>query len=372
MKKLIQLSILLITLTAADVAVSAPLICDWKDVSVSAPIDKKALKAYFKKIKEECSYTKKMDKVADRLASIQRPMESLNYYQGLRYVDRFSYEKARKDNIPLTVVFQIRKEDYDVPVAQRSHLVWNNWSIGINTIPTIKNALLSGQPFTLDLLKKIHKSFYNQDESGEYGKVYTAGEIKAANMPEIKWSIPPEKLTKLSAQVNQIDQMYVSLGLQPQETAEGNRISASPAILSTRDGNLRPAHPIYVRAHLENLAQFLNQMVQNARQRKPLIWNNRIFTPLEVALFAQQTIVRAHAFNDGNGRISRYLQDLVLSLFDMPFISSGNLQAEDMNTPMDEYYELATKVNEEQVRTLESCESLSNRNFNCLTVGTAL
>jgi prophage maintenance system killer protein len=381
MTKLIRLSIVFIVLASSQMAVSAPLICEWKNVKMTESVSAETLKSYYEKLKAECDYTLEMSKVASKLASVKRPIENLNYYQGLRYVDLYSYEKARKENVPLNVVYQIKKEDYSVPVAQRSHLVWDNWTAGINTLPAVKNNLLAGQPFTLEMLMNIHKSFYTADESGEYGKVFSPGTLKPSNTPEISWALK-EKIDETAANVNSINQFYVQLGLQPEAIVSNfddyqtpdNKFQYSKVdtsfvqILAVKDGDLKPSHPAYIQAHMQQLERFVTYMIQKARVGRALTFNGHLFTPLEFALFVQQTLVRIHGFYDGNGRTSRYMQDLILALFDMPFISSGNIQANDMTSVLADYYKQAADSNLFQIQQLNSCTDKNNQNFDCQSI----
>ncbi len=367
MKNLVRFTVSFSVLLISKVALASPLVCDWQAIKVrDSSFSRKDLRAYYRKLEFECEYTLKMNKLSLKLAEMGRPMVRLNYYQGLRYVDRYSYEDARKENVPLNVVFQIKPEDYTVPVAQRSHLVWDNWSKGIRTLHPVKDQLLNGQRVTLDLFKQIHRSFYTADESGQYGMVKGPGTIKSAKDAEINWEVKYYETAKVAENVAIIDGMYAKLGLEPQ----ANAAQGFTGIMDFDfDGNkLKPAHPAYAEAYIKNLLYFLDQMVQNIRERKPLVWKGVIFTPRELALFVQQTIVRIHGFHDGNGRISRYMQDLVLALFDMPALPSGDLQVNDMTMLSENYYELATRASDQQLQVLNSCLDERNQNFDCQLV----
>lgn len=362
-----RLLIVFSVLATAQLAAATPRICQWENIQLTENIDATTLKAYYEKLKNECQYTLEMDKVKDKLALAGRPIENTNYYQGLRYVDRYSYEKARKENVPLDVVFQIKKEDYAVPVDLRSHLVWNNWTAGINTLPSVKATLLSGQPFTLKMLSSIHKSFYTADESGEYGKVFYPGVLKTKDIGEISWPIT-QKLEETTANVNSINQTYVQLELQPEDHFDS---ASFPQILLVKNGTLAPSHPAYIYYHMKNFENFVNDMIQKARMGKALTWKGQIFTPMEFALFVQQTVVRIHGFYDGNGRTSRYMQDLILSLFDMPFLPSGDIQSEDMTSTLPAYYKQAGLACNYQIQQLNLCADKNYQNFDCQSINNA-
>lgn len=364
MKNLVRFAVSFLVLIISQVALATPLVCSWQAVKVKDPsFSRSTLREYYRKVEFECEYTLKMNKVYQKLAEMGRPMGRLNYYQGLRYVDRYSYEKARRENVPLNVVFQIKPEDYAVPVSQRSHLVWDNWSKGIRTLHLVKDQLRNGQPLTLEFFKQIHRSFYTADESGQYGMVMGPGTIKSAKDAEISWDLKTNE-AQIAENVGTINHLYLTLGLEPQPVAA----QGFTQIMVVQNGQLKPSHPVYSETHIKNLLSFLDRMIQNIRERKPLVWNGKIFTPRELALFVQQTIVRIHGFHDGNGRTSRYMQDLVLALFDMPAIPSGDLQVDDMTMLSENYYELATRASEQQLQVLDACTDSRNQNFDCQLV----
>ena len=363
MKKASLSFIVLISLTIAKSALAAPAICDLQNISIKGQFSSDVVDDYDSKLKKECRYTEKMQLIANDLQKMNRPMVNLNYYTGLRYVDRYSYEKAKKEQIPLAVVFQIKKEDYEKPVAQRSRLVWDNWTAGVQQISRIKQSIFSGKKIDLEYFLSVHKGFYTiGDESGEYGKVYQPGLLKDAYTSEINWTITQSKKNQIEPDIEKTNAFYEKMGLTPEFIPNK---SAFKEIHRVEGEYLSPAHPVYIVAHIEKLIEFMNVMFEKAVAKKPLIWKDKVFTPLELALFIQQDIVRIHGFYDGNGRTSRLWQEVVLSLFDMPFISSGNLQADDMTLTLEEYYKQAADSNSQQIHVLESCTSKHNDSFDC-------
>jgi Fic family protein len=82
-----------------------------------------------------------------------------------------------------------------------------------------------------------------------------------------------------------------------------------------------------------------------------------LMTPAEVAFFAQKFYVEIHPFSEGNGRTSRVIQELILSQFDMPAASSGDLMDYDVLTNHEDYYQLAIKKTDEQMKKMDECIS---------------
>src|SRR5690606_34815876 len=101
----------------SNIAYSSISICDWDQARIPSSISTEKLVPYFEKLKSECEYSQKFSELSQKLRAIGKHVEKLNYYQGLRYVDRYAYNQARKNNIPLPVVFQLKDEDYNLPIG---------------------------------------------------------------------------------------------------------------------------------------------------------------------------------------------------------------------------------------------------------------
>ncbi len=54
--------------------------------------------------------------------------------------------------------------------------------------------------------------------------------------------------------------------------------------------------------------------------------------PIELVADAQRKYVAIHPFHEGNGRMSRYLQDILLEFIGLPYTLSGDLQEDIVNT----------------------------------------
>ncbi len=71
-------------------------------------------------------------------------------------------------------------------------------------------------------------------------------------------------------------------------------------------------------------------------------------SPLEFAARIQRKFIAIHPFHEGNGRMSRFIQDLISRTLDLPLIPGGNLQ-NDIATRLDRYQK---KTREEVVSGL--------------------
>ncbi len=70
----------------------------------------------------------------------------------------------------------------------------------------------------------------------------------------------------------------------------------------------------------------------------------------------QRWLVSIHPFGDGNGRVSRWLQDNATNDLGLPYVASGDLQ-NDISTPAADYEHRFRAVILEQMQRLEECRN---------------
>lgn len=76
--------------------------------------------------------------------------------------------------------------------------------------------------------------------------------------------------------------------------------------------------------------------------------------PISFIADFQREFISIHPFGDGNGRVIRFLQDLVAKKLGLPFIPTGKLQ-NDIGSTTGSYRELTKKEMKGQITFLESC-----------------
>ena len=321
-----------------------------------APISAQAVAEYKSKLARECELHKKYDELKNKVNEYSANLEQVSVYQALRYVDRSTYIWAAQTNTPVPVVFQVSKTESDKPVAERSQLVWRNWARGIKQVEPTREALAEGLQVDLPYLEKIHIGFYLVgDESSDLGAVGTPGTIKTFGVGVVSWPIATvEEMKRSKETADQINKNYFEMGLQP-TASETGADEITNRVLDVHDMTLFPGNPQVNPVHLKNLTNFLNAMLNQARAGRPMIWKNRLMTPAELAYFIQQYLVQIHAFFDGNGRTSRFWQDVILSSFNLPAGSSGDLMWDDMLSVPGDYYQKALAKSFEQLAQVDHC-----------------
>ncbi len=167
--------------------------------------------------------------------------------------------------------------------------------------------------------------------------------------------------------VEVIDQQYEELGLLPNfsEDVLNHILTVRPAVKIQPPGKenvIEYVDAIYSsstrssQTHLKNILNFVNNMLSQAKQNKHLVWNGtHLMTPAEVALLAQKFYIGVHPFSEGNGRTSRFLQELILSIMNMPHGSSGDLMDYDVLTTFPDYYETAMTSNIKLMQSIKAC-----------------
>lgn len=329
--------------------------CDLQNVAIDAgsKLSQSMIDSYREKLKQECVVYQKGVELHSAAQQLGINLEKIYLYQGLRYVDRGAYNGGKKSNLPIEFIFQVNRADANKPLAQRSDLVWRNWAKGILQVDTAKKDITLGKTIDLNYFQQVHLGFFAEDESGEMGRVLRAGELKKGIYPTVEWAITNKRDLDSNTAVAQIvDNTLRSMGLRPQLAAEEDYINK---IMDVRDGKLFPAAPKAVLAHVTNMLRFLNEMLAQGRQNKPMIWNDQLFTPMDLAYFIQRYIVQIHGFHDGNGRISRFWQDVILAVFEMPVGASGDLSNNDMTADMPEYYHRSMVKGFNQLLDVEKC-----------------
>ena len=76
--------------------------------------------------------------------------------------------------------------------------------------------------------------------------------------------------------------------------------------------------------------------------------------PIRLAMNAQQQFVGIHPFNDGNGRLSRWIMDYVTSRSALPPIFIPDMN-HDLSTPLDKYVEEGYQGSDEGLGIMEEC-----------------
>lgn len=322
---------------------------------------------YKQKLQNECKLSLRYLKVADQMASRGVSLENINLYQAMRYVRSYDYYRAKMINLPVPLIYQI--DDNNKPIDQRNSIVWDNWSKGIAQLGVEQYSILKGMSFLKEDLVRVHIGFYqDSDEVGEYAHDPMKGVFKRAVNNDLSWMIlrSADEEVKTAATFAEVNIFYKRIGLiNP---------SYDPAIYDvlrikpTTDKNGQLVQAVYggdTRANMEHLRQvlnFMNVMIRQGLAGNHMVYNDYLFTPAEVAFLTQQFYVQVHPFSEGNGRTSRFMQELILTLMGLPHGSSGDLMDIDVYSTFSNYYQVAFDKTSELIGNMEKCSDSYKQN----------
>ncbi|MBC7742475.1 MAG: Fic family protein [Bdellovibrionaceae bacterium] len=356
---------------------------------------------YFRTLQRECELTTRFRNARNLLeGKYGFPIERLTEYQALRYLRRVDYNNAIAMNVPVEYLYQINYPKDPIPMELRQRIIWDNWIEGLTQLAPARQKILNGGDFTVQDLQNVHRGFYRKSTeisgsvpaAGDHAHEADPGHIKpGADNDNFWWVVKPPESYTVRAVVREINETYRNLGLTDsspdymnvlqvktaREYMDYLRNLASIAIPGRNQQLLKHVEEVQnriykgefttesellfsgdSRANLKNLKSilsFVNKMFDQAQKNQHMQWNGRLITPAQVAYLAQKFYVGVHPFSEGNGRTSRFIQELVLTSFDMPHGSSGDLMDTDILMSFDQYYKLAIDSNINLITAVEGC-----------------
>lgn len=328
------------------------------------------LSAYRTKLQTECQWMRDyQDFEAQLKEKYNLTPEEISEYQAMRFVRRSDFENAKAFEIPVELIYQIKRDQYQLPNSQKSPIIWQNWSKGILQLENLRQAVLSGQAFDYPKLAQAHINFFQlSDEVGDAANPPHIGIMKPPGTQDHYWweLATPQEAAAAKAVTNEVNAHYRNLGLLPNFSEEKlnliidvrRAVRRQPPEKSNVIEYVWVVYSGQTRAnptHLQNILHFIQVMIAQALQNRPLIWNGKAMTPAEVAYLAQKFYVGVHPFAEGNGRTGRLIQELILTVMDMPHGSSGDLMDYDVLTTFPEYYTRAMQGNMQVLQKMKSC-----------------
>jgi hypothetical protein len=347
-----------VTLASTDVCQLAK-----KNISTYAGLSESQIASYQQKINRECELSLLNASLGNTAAEYNLGLSQITVYQSMRYIQRYFFNKGQANNTPVELIYQKLKTDYAKPNSEQSSEIWNNFQVGIKQLdPTVQNRL-AGYQFSVENLKTIHKGFYKlSDEKGDFSHEPQPGKIKDPVKNINYWWKFKTTQEGLDAQniVNELNAAYKKFDLLTNFDATNDPyINLVMSVQPTEDGGLA-IHSGDERSNpelLNKLFTFMNEMLNQGLYGQPMIWKNQLLTPAELAYFVQQFYVGVHPFYEGNGRTSRFLQEMILTAFKLPHGSSGDLMDIDVLTNHEKYYQTAMDANFKLLASVQQCFS---------------
>jgi hypothetical protein len=349
---------------AAGFAQALPDVCTMANTEVKGVrASAEEISAYKAKLAAECELSEKYQQMQNKARTkFGISVEQITQYQAMRYIRRADYEAAKYNNIPPNLTYQIFDVQYTKPETKDSK-IWDGFLKGIETLPSDRERIQAGGSFQFNDLLRIHRGFYQvSDERGDHANPPSPGVIKSPNPNDgAWWPLKPEAVSSTSKTVDDINAFYGELGLISTGLDSLYETQYMTQILSVKPLADGTGYGVYGgdsrgnEEHIQSILKFVNNMLSQARQNGVMVRKGRLMTPGEVAWLAQQYIVQVHPFQDGNGRVTRYLQELILTSFGMPQGASGDLMDNDVLTQTPAYYSQAISATKALLTSVDDC-----------------
>lgn len=365
-------------LLALNSAEAFPDVCALAEVDVTrAPVSAEEISAYRAKISNECGLSEKYRQMVRKANErFGLSLEQISVFEAMRYVDRDYYEGAKASNTPLRLIYQTTKSAYSLPLEQRSSRVWDNFQRGIRQLNAERERVANGGRYELKDVLRVHAGFYPSEvelrglskeqrdmalEVGDYAHEPLPGQIKPAYGNDRHWwLLDAEKVDSTKKLIAEINEAYSNMGLIGSQM---DRLYGDPyvndvlSVRQTKDGGMGfyGGDTKTNQEHLANLFNMVNTLLAQARQGQYMVWKGRLYTPGQLAFLTQQFLVQTHPLHEGNGRVSRFTQELILTLFSLPPGSSGDLMNIDVLSTNAEYYRTAMLKSYDLLTETDDC-----------------
>jgi hypothetical protein len=270
-----------------------------------------ACSSFLEKYPRECAIQSKYNKLKKDYKDLGIDIENITFYRALRLIDKndLNFETSKEENrfLPWEVYSPKPK-------------TWLYWELGDRCR---KDLILSKQTgsLTLDDLKTLHRQMIDSDILGakksflatlklvatpgniRSGMNITSGELDYEMTPEQKKVI--ENFELMGTDGNPL--FYANFFKPPHKK---NYIAKTWYVKSSN-----------VERELKAYLEEIGSSIDNYKEGKEMGQ-----TPLEFVADIQRKYIAIHPFSEGNGRVSRMIQDFVLDKLDLPLIPAGRLQ----------------------------------------------
>jgi len=250
----------------------------------------------------------------------------------LRFIDRSSWEKSK-----------LAGETRPWLIYSPRPLVWNNWFKGHKA----SLHLLSDSKLTHQELSKLHKmsmgnnlmSFWSRLKRNRPGRIRSRSTLSPpAFSVKCTWKIPLKGHDLLLDYDLRYPSGYPIIYSNLKTCSDG--ISYSGHVVYPQSRYV----PMLIRNFLDDLNIWL------AKYDEGIL----VESPFKTIAKFQRRFVAIHPFGDGNGRMSRYLQDALLDYLNLPIPISADLQSDILST-LPDYQEMFVKSVFDHLDLLSKC-----------------
>ena len=297
---------------------------------------------------DECSVSDRYEQVKSAYQQQGRDIENIRFYKALRFIDRTSYEAAKQGDIEIDQIYK------PAPIT------WNTWEAGNDFSKEIASKIKDNVRITLEDLKQLHQTAIKKSLMTK-----TSILLKGAKPGRVRshfWQRAPE----FTFSCNDNIKSTTAALIESYDIKASNGISLINGFSKkcTNSDNYY-GHVKYIKSTMvpKELAQWLeefNQYISNFHK------HNAKLSPIFFIADMQRKFISIHPFGDGNGRMSRLLQDAFLNALNIPYPASADL-GQDLFTPGDEYRNHFLLEINQSIDALEKCLR-PNDDYDCKDV----
>jgi prophage maintenance system killer protein len=287
------------------------------------------------KFDKECQLSERFELARESLARFGVSVEEISEYRALRFIARGAWEASIAKGQP-----------YPWLIYNPAPATWLQWEKGAQAT----DELIAGDnQITVDELESLHKAALTT-KLMSFISVWIKGN-KAGKIRSRLIQIPP--LFKVLCENGGIDQKTHDLMMDYDLRDRKNR----PLIRSSFKQCDEPGKYRLVAKYLAS--RFVPKEIQKWTEDfnsalQSVLDGTATESPMAMAADFQRRFVSIHPFGDGNGRMSRFVQDFFLRKIGLPLPASGDLQ-NDVFTPTEQYRTDFFNSAKAQVDLLERC-----------------
>lgn len=294
-------------------------------------------------------------------------------YRLLRFIDRDSYEKSLVMQVPVEKIYSPSPD------------TWNYWSLNIDQIMgrdfhkvffLQKSNAVGGTRVSFSAVHEMNTKliFPKKSEPRKIGDLAVGFCLPQALLEGDVLNSVDQSFDRFQKKLEYQYQFYFSDLAQQSDVLQGRQFKVGAALKKyDQIGQLCPrndkgqqswvSYPesLKVDAYLHWIEFFLETQMDLIEQKKSVL------SPIELAAFVQKWFVTVHPFQDGNGRTSRAIQDLILQYYGLPFAPAGDLQ-NDLLITVDMYLQQNYLAMEDSMATLRACLNQETDAIRCQLV----
>jgi len=276
-------------------------------------------------LEEDCQVKSDYKYLKNGFNSLGIDINYIAEYRALRFIDRGSWEKKGVEaSIPVEEIYNPSPD------------TWGIWSTGSNYAESIDISLLDSENDEV-LVKSLARHSISKKTTDDEAQRHCPGDYRNSSRKKTGDYLTTQEYKD-----------FKSLGREN---------LPEPIRFERLDRSVKKWGKKMTWWYYYIPGRQVEEAMGNWQKKKTLIFrevDSFEMSPLEAGAILQRHFVYVHPFYDGNGRVSRFIQDLVSKKYGMPYIPAGDLQ-NDLIVTQDKYTNLVKDKTARMIRLLKDC-----------------